>query len=70
MKELFEEFLKEKKYLKNCSENTLQYYRYCFKALAKYVSEPTDINLETWVVRCGDTSYTLHCYRSSGNVEI
>ena len=50
VKELFEQFLQEKKYLKNCSENTLIHSRVSFKALTKYVGTPTKESLQTWVI--------------------
>ena len=37
MKEQFKQFLDEKRDLKNCSDNTLQYLEYCFKALSRFV---------------------------------
>jgi hypothetical protein len=37
METLLNQFLKEKRYLKNCSEDTLVYLSYCFKALRKHL---------------------------------
>jgi integrase/recombinase XerD len=51
VKELFEQFLQEKKYLKNCSENTLIHSRVSFKALTRYVETPTRASLQTWVIK-------------------
>ena len=37
MSELFEQFLKERQYLKNVTPRTLGYYRKCFKAFRSVV---------------------------------
>lgn len=58
MKELFERFLQEKKYLKNCSENTLIFLTVAFKALNKYVEIPTKENLQTWVIKSREAGKT------------
>ena len=43
----FEQFLKEKRYLKNCSEDTLAYFSYCFKALTRHLNgELSEPNLK------------------------
>lgn len=58
MKELFERFLQEKKYLKNCSENTLIFLTVAFKALNKYVEIPTKESLQTWVIKSREAGKT------------
>lgn len=37
MQHLFDQFIKEKRYIKNCSEDTLAYLGYCFKGLVKHL---------------------------------
>ena len=51
MQTLFDQFIKEKRYLKNCSEHTLAYLYYCFKALAKHLDgELSEASLRQWVI--------------------
>ena len=51
METLFKQFLKEKRYLKNCSEDTLVYLSYCFKALCKHLpGELIKANLQQEVI--------------------
>jgi len=58
VKDLFERFLQEKKYLKNCSENTLIFLTVAFKALTKYVEIPTKESLQTWVIKSREAGKT------------
>jgi integrase/recombinase XerD len=65
MEELFKAFLKEKQYLKNCSNDTLAYFGYCFKALSKYANQPTEGNLRGWVIamrEAGQSVGTINSY--------
>jgi hypothetical protein len=44
---MFEEFIKEKRFLDNLSENTLKYYGYVFNRWNEYVgAEPTEENIK------------------------
>ena len=65
MQHLFDLFIKEKRYLKNCSEDTLAYLRYCFKALQKHLpGELTDANLKAWVVNMREAGQSIGCINS------
>lgn len=56
MKELFNQFLKEKQYLKNASPNTIAYFRHCHKALLLGLGEDLTLqglskaSLQTFVI--------------------
>lgn len=57
---LFAVYLKEKRYLKNCSEDTLAYLGYCFKALTKHLAgDPSKESLQAWVLKMREASQTI-----------
>ena len=70
----FEQFLKEKCYLKNCSEDTLAYFKYCFKALTKHLSdELSEFTLKQWIVNireAGKTTGSINSYIRGINFKI
>lgn len=50
MKDLFDQFLKEKRYLKNLSQNTLVYLEHCFKAFSKHGGGLSKAGVQQFVI--------------------
>lgn len=63
---MFEEFLKEKRYLDNLSPRTLKYYEWVYNRWNDYVGEfPTKQNIKTFVIRIqesGVSAFTANSY--------
>lgn len=66
MDKLFEDFLKHKLYLENCSPRTVKYYRFCFMSWTRLVgSRPTKANCNQYIIALRESEisiYTLNSY--------
>lgn len=66
MQDLFDQFIKEKRFLDNVSPKTLQYYGWTFNRWRDYVGElPTKQNIKTFVIKVQESGvavYTANSY--------
>lgn len=51
MEKLFEQFIRESRYLRNIAPKTIEYYSYCFLAYKKYCSEISKSELKEFVMK-------------------
>jgi integrase/recombinase XerD len=66
MKELYEQFKKEKLYLENLSPRTIKYFEYVFMAWEKYEGGfPTGQTVKDWVIKLSESGispFTINSY--------
>lgn len=63
MKDLFEQFLKEKQYLKSVTKKTLIFYQYSMKAYNRIF--PTKVTLKTFVINLRESEVStasINCW--------
>jgi integrase/recombinase XerD len=60
MRDLFEQFVREKQYLHNVSPRTVDYYRWCFDIWMKRIGEmPTKTNLKEFVIQLTQSGISI-----------
>jgi integrase/recombinase XerD len=60
MEKLFEDFLKHKLYLENCSPRTIKYFRFCYMSWSRLVgSMPTKQNCNAYVISLRESGITI-----------
>lgn len=66
MRELYDQFLREKRYLDNVSEKTIKYYEFVYNRWNDYIGKlPTKNNIKEFVIKVresGVTVYTANSY--------
>ena len=66
MDKLFEDFLRHKLYLDNCSPRTIKYFRFCYMSWSRLVgSMPTKAHCNGYIIalrESGISIYTLNSY--------
>src|SRR5690349_5143106 len=61
---LFDEFLREKKYIQNCSKNTLRFYDRAYKTYRKVIESdavPTQESLNDFIVKQRERGMSVGC---------